>query len=318
MTLAINGVPLDDPTAPYVIAEAASSHCQDYATAQALVRAAADAGANAVKFQLFAAETLCADVPLPWGYNSEHDAWLQRLGVRTMRDLFRKGSLPREWCMPLKNLAESVGIAWLCTPFSVEEAQFLVEEVGVQALKIASGDLTYEPLLAYAASTELPIILSTGMAQIEEIDAALRTIEPHEYCPRVALLHCLSVYPCPEEAMNLRVIPYMQEAYACGAVGLSDHTLSADVVPALAVSLGASVYEKHMRLEGDTSSVDADHSLSPAQFRHMVEVMRRVSRILGAGKKAPHPLEYHDKLWARRDPSDWLRPMKRAREGAWA
>ncbi len=316
--LQINGVPLDDPQRCYVIAEASGNHAHDYDQAKALVYAAADARADAVKFQLFTPETLVADMAIPMGVDPKHDAWIRSLGVTRMRELFSKGGLPREWCAPLKALADSLGIAWLCTPFSVQEAQFLVEEIGVQALKIASGDLTFTPLLEYAASTNVPIILSTGGATFEEIDTALECIA--EVAAHggedVALLHCVSAYPCPEDAVNLRAIQTMYVRYM-GASGFSYHTLSCDLIPALAVAHGATVYEKHLRLANDTTSIDAAHSLDPIQFQRLVQVLRATPQILGTGIKAPHPLERHDLIWARRDPSDWLRPTERAREGAW-
>ena len=326
MALTINDVRLDDPQRVYVIAEAAGSHNQDYATAEALVHAAADVGADAVKFQTFEASDICVDMPLPWGKDPRHDAWLQALDVQDMRALFSKGGLPRDWHKPLKDVAESRGIAFLSTPFSVDAARFLVEEMGVPALKIASGDLTFTPLLEYAASTELPVILSTGGATLKEIESALFTLDdaiPESrlnemwFYRDVALLHCVSIYPCHDTFANVRAISTLQEHFVCGAFGFSDHTLSYDLVPALAVSCGATVYEKHLRLEDDISSVDAAHSLTPGQFAHMVYTIRQVPMILGHGRKEPHALELHDKAWARRDPSDWLRPTAAARQGAW-
>jgi sialic acid synthase SpsE len=318
MALMINGVRLDDSNRCYVIAEAAGSHNQDFATAEALVRAAADVGADAVKFQTFTAEDICVDMPFPFGHDTAHDAWARGLGVTSIRDLFRLGGLPLDWHKPLKSLAESLGIAFLSTPFSVDAARFLVEEIGVPALKIASGDLTFTPLLEYAACSGLPVILSTGGATCEEVRKArdvLDEISQYEVAGMV-IMHCVSVYPCRDEIANLSAITRLQNGL-CECVGFSDHTLSYDLVPALAVACGATVLEKHLRLAEDTSSIDAAHSLPPYHFARYVESARQASVILGDGIKKPHALELHDRAWARRDPSDWLRPTAAARYGAW-
>ena len=319
MTLAINGVRLDDPQRCYIIAEAAGSHNQDYVTAEALVRVAAEVGADAVKFQLITPELICADIPIPQGMDAQHDAWLRKLGVTQMRELFSKGGLPREWCKPLKALAESLGIAWLCTPFSLEEARFLVEDVGVGALKIASGDLTFTPLLRYVAQQPIPTLLSTGGATIHEVQVALDVLYDagNAEWPGVAVFHCVSSYPCAEQEANIRAIESLREHMSCWPIGWSDHTLSNDLVPALAVAMGCTVIEKHLRLNNDYESVDSAHSLAPKAFQRMVKIVRSVPVILGSGLKEPQQSELHDKVWARRDPSDWLRPTAAARQGAW-
>ena len=322
MSFTINNVRFDDPQRCYIIAEMSGGHQQDYAVAEQLVAEAAEAGADAVKLQTFEPEDICADIPLPFGHNPEHDAWLQGLGVTRMRELFALGGFPRAWTLRLKRFAETCDIELISTPFSVDAARFLVEEIGVKAIKIASGDLTFTPLLEYAGSTGLPLLVSTGMATIEEVQQAYETIRYAKGTISrfpIGFFHCVSTYPCPADAANIRAIYEIVDAYADGyaAVGFSDHTLSYDLVPALAVAMGATLYEKHIRLADDTSSVDAPHSLPPAQFKKMVEVIRSVPSMLGDGVKRPHPLEMHDRLWARRDPSDWLRPTHEARGGRW-
>ncbi len=319
----INGKRIDDPKNAYVIAEASGNHNQNLQQARALVQAAATAGASACKFQTFTASEICADVPILFGHDAQHDAWVKKLGVSRMRQLFSKGGLPREWHKDLKREAEDLGIEFLSTPFSIDAAKFLVEEIGVRALKIASGDLTFTPLLQYAASTGLPLLVSTGGATMDEVDTALRVCiqewrsHPDIYPSEdIVLMHCVSIYPCPDIMTNLLAIRTMEKRF--GAVGFSDHTLSTDLIPALAVSLGASCFEKHLRLSTDTESVDVSHSLDPEQFHRYVETLRTVPYILGDGIKKPHPREAHDRLWARRDTSDWLRPTRDAREGFWS
>jgi len=314
MSLTVNGKPLDDPSHIYIVGEISGNHNQDYKHAEQLVVAAAEAGADAVKLQTFMADEICADIPFPYGHDAAHDAWARKLGVVGMRDLFRLGGFPRPWHAPLKKFAESCGIAFLSTPFSVDAARFLVEEIGVQGLKIASGDLTFTPLLEYAASVNLPVIMSTGGATMDEVREAMQIFDDADYCPVV--LHCLSVYPCEEAIINLRALKTISRLLDC-PTGFSDHTLSFDIVPAVAAATGeCCVYEKHIRLDDDTTSIDVGHSLTPPQFATMVDILRRVPQMLGSGIKEPHPLEMHDRLWARRG-GDGLRPTERAREGVW-
>ena len=315
--MASSNRPLTDPNQIYVIAEASGNHNQDRQQARLLVQAAAASGASAVKMQTFTSEEICADVPILFGHDAAHDAWCRNLGVTRLRELFQKGGLPRAWHQDLKQEAEDLGIDFLSTPFSVDAAKFLVEELGVRALKIASGDLTFTPLHQYAASTGLPVIISTGGATLDEIDETLQ-----RYNGGVAdnteliLLHCRSVYPCDERILDLESLATLRYEFQV-PVGLSDHTLSTDLVPAMAVAYGAVLFEKHLRLATDTSSVDVGHSLDPEAFRRYVETIRRCVAIRGTGDKEPHPLELHDRKWARRSPNDWLRPVQAAREGEW-
>lgn len=300
----------------YVIAEASSNHCQDFPTARMLVEAAAGAGAHAVKFQTMTPEEIAADIPILTGYDPVHDAWATRLGVTTLRELYAKGGLPRAWHHELKHIAQEEGIEFLSTPFSVDAARFLVEDIGVPALKIASGDLTFTPLLEYAASTALPILVSTGMATLGEVqDAVFGPLYPAVLAEQLCLLHCTSSYPlCPTQA-NLRAIRTLRERLGCPS-GYSDHTTDDTWVPAVAVALGACVYEKHMRFEDASGSPDAGHSITPEQFRRMAEVIRAVPQWLGNGVKAPQASEAHERLWTRRG-RDNLRPTDEARTGRW-
>ncbi len=308
--------PLTDPDVPYVIAEASGNHNQDRQQARLLVQAAAASGANAVKMQTFTPEEICADVPILFGHDAAHDAWCRNLGVTRLRELFAKGGLPRAWHRDLKQEAEDLGIDFLSTPFSVDAAKFLVEEIGVRALKIASGDLTFAPLHQYAASTGLPVIISTGGATLDDIDETLQQYNGCVASTEIILLHCRSVYPCDERILDLESLATLRNEFDT-PVGLSDHTLSTNLVPAMAVAYGAVMFEKHLKLATDTSSVDVGHSLDPEAFRCYVETIRRCVAIRGTGDKEPHPLELHDRVFARRDPSDWLRPVQRGREGEW-
>lgn len=318
MPLRINGKPLDDPHRTYVIAEMSGNHGQDYVKAVALVFAAAEAGADAIKTQTFLPEEIAADIPFPYGHDPSTDAWARGLGVTRFPDLFTHGGLPRAWHKPLKTLAESLGLAFLSTPFSLDAARFLVEDVGVPALKIASGDLTFTPLLDYVNETELPLIVSTGGATEEECYGMmiehLREAWTEE---RLVLLHCVSTYPATSDMLNLRCIQAMREELDV-PVGFSDHTLSTQLVPVMAVALGAVVIEKHLRLADDETSIDVGHSLTPQHFAAMVTAIRQANATLGDGIKRPHPSELHDRLWGRRSAIDGLRPTEEARQGRWA
>jgi sialic acid synthase SpsE len=317
MALLINSKPLDDPTRTFVIAELSGNHAKDYGKAVKLVAAAAQAGADAVKAQTFEPADLAADIPFPYGHDPATDAWARGLGVARFPDLFTHGGLPRAWHLPLKKLAETLGLAFLSTPFSLDAAKFLVEEVGVPALKIASGDLTFGPLLEYANDTGLPLIVSTGGATEDECYDALVTHLREAWTEeRLVFLHCVSAYPATADMLNLRCLQSLREELDV-PVGFSDHTRNTGFVPAMAVAAGACCYEKHLRLDGDETSIDAGHSLVPAHFAMLVKVIREANEAMGNGVKRPHPQEMHDRLWARRSSTDWLRPTEAARAGAW-
>lgn len=303
----------EDPV--FIIAEISSNHCHDYRRAIALVKAAAAAGADAVKFQTFACDDIAVrDLLIPVQNLRQHYSL-----PRYFHEIFEKGGLPRDWHHQLKRRAEELGLVFLSTPFSVDAARFLVEEVGVPALKIASGDLTFMPLLEYAASTSLPLIVSTGGATMAEIWAATQDgpLFPAVVQERLALLHCVSSYPCALVDANLKAIKTLRDTFPSMPVGWSDHTLSVEAVPVIAVVMGATIIEKHLTLPYGMPTMDTPVSLLPDDFAAMVRAIRAVPQILGSGAKLPQASELHDKLWARRDPSDYLRPMAEARKGRW-
>jgi N-acetylneuraminate synthase/N,N'-diacetyllegionaminate synthase len=314
--LRIGEHPLDDPSRPFFIAEVGSNHGHDLAQARLCIQTAGEAGCQAIKFQTFTPEALASPgVPILRGHDPAHDALMDRLGVTTLRDLFRHGGLPRPWHRQLQAEAHDRGLVFLSTPFSRDDARFLVEDLGVHALKIASGDVTFTPLLDYAAQTGLPVLLSTGGATMDEVEAAvLNPLFPAFAGRRLVVLHCVSTYPCPDDATNLRAIHTMRQTFTA-PIGFSDHSLS-EFAPALAVTLGATVIEKHMRLDFGMS-VDTGHALDPLALRRCVQHVRDAVVMLGHGRKEPHALEAHDRIWARRG-ADGLRPTEAAREGQWA
>lgn len=301
--LALHQTRLNDPAHPFLIAEAASTHQQEKTLALELVHAAAEAGADAIKFQTYTADELCSATPIP-GRNGQ-----------TLRDVLAAGGLPRVWHAELQEVAHQRGLIFLSTPFSVDAARFLVNELHVPALKIASGDLLFAPLLQYVASTGLPLLVSTGAATLSEVQATvaaslLKVYQAHH----LTLFHCVSAYPCPPEAANLRAITTLKTWFPYAAVGWSDHTLSV-TTPAIAVALGATVIEKHfcLRRTGNRS-MDAPHSLEPEEFAAMCREVRAVHALLGTGIKAPQLCEQSERQWARRG-NDGLRPTDAVRGG---
>ena len=249
----------------FVIAEVGVNHGGSSRTAHYLVEAAAKAGADACKFQTFDCEKL--DPP----------------GER--REMLRKLQLTQSNHIALKYTAGDLGIEFMSTPFDVESLRFLVDDLGVKTLKIASGNLDNEPLLRAANMSGLRVIVSTGMATLDEVrDADLR-LAGVSHC----MLHCTSAYPTPIEDVNLRAMVTMRDNIGC-EVGLSDHTEDI-VVPIAAVALGATVIEKHLTLDRRMDGPDHLCSLEPDDFAEMVRGIRTVEKALGDGVKAPRDSE---------------------------
>ena len=254
----------------YVIAEIGGNHNGDPEVAYRLVEEAARSGANAVKFQTYRAEHLVHPKvePVP----------IVRQFYATQLERFR--SLELEWPVyeRIISLCDSLGIAFMTTPFDRDILQQVVDHM--PAIKIASGDLTYHALIEDAAATGKPVILSTGMSLPEEVDRAA-TLVPAE---RMALLHCASVYPLPDEQANLSAIATMAQRWPANTIGYSDHTVGVEACVA-AVALGARIIEKHFTL--DKAQVPGDHRLSadPQDLTAMVGRIRRVQVMRGSGEK---------------------------------
>lgn len=317
---------LYDSRSPFVIAEVGSTHGGDYKVARHAIEVVASTGADAIKFQTFDGEEIAADnIKIPRGVDKVHDAWLASIGnPDTLRDLLSVSGIPRQWHIPLKRYAEENEIEFISTPFSLSAAKFLVEEVGVRILKIASGDLTFEPLIRYAASCAVDILLSTGGADFVEVCRAVNV-----YCwprsPRhtsqhsgIVVMECRTIYPCPLEDANLNTIALYRKSFPIEnyGVGYSDHTLES-WVPGIAVALGATVIEKHITAVWPGNTADSKVSMYSGDFAAMVAMVKSVPSMLGEYEKNPSPAEMHDVFWARRSPEDWLRPTEEARAGKW-
>lgn len=267
-----------DNCAVYVIAEAGSNHGGDLATAFRLVQVAAEAGADAVKFQMFRADTLYPPGP--------------------EREAVRPYELPQDWIPDLSELCGSYGIDFLCTPFDLEAVDLLAPYV--PAFKVASYDIMYQPLLDYVARLGKPIILSTAASTRDEIFRASLTTHIRD----IILLHCTAAYPAPVDALNLRALQDL--AYPGALYGLSDHSLDPILAPVMAVALGACVIEKHFNLP-DSTGPDAAFAVDPDGLTAMVRAIRQAEKALGSGRKEVLPVEEDLRRTARRDPATGLR-----------
>ena len=274
----------------YVIAEMSCNHHGRYEEAEAIVRAAKDAGADAVKLQTYTPDTMTLDSDQPW-FKIKGTIW----DGRGLYDLYREAMTPWEWHAPLKKLADSLGLHLFSSPFDPTAVAFL-EKLGVPAYKIASfenGDL---PLMRLVAAAGKPVILSTGTALPEEIDEAVAALKGAGV-KQLALLKCVSAYPAPPEEMNLRAIRTLSEKYGV-PVGLSDHTLGSAVAIA-AAALGACVLEKHLTLSRAAGGPDAPFSMEPKEFSEMTAALRAVHSALGDGKPGPSPSERPSRAFRR-------------------
>lgn len=252
----------------YIIAEAGSNHDGDLDKAHELVEVAAVGGADAVKFQLFRAAELypssCGTVSTP-------------IGEVDFFEILQQLELPRPWLVELRDHAVAAGIDFLCTPFDVGAVADLAE-LGVPALKIASPELTDHALLAAAAATQLPVILSTGMSSLGDIEESLAVLDGAG-AASVALLQCVTAYPAPPEDLHLAAIPVLATAFG-RRVGLSDHSLHPVVGPSVAVALGATIVEKHItasRSEG--RGPDHPFAIEPAELSSLVAAVRQVESV---------------------------------------
>jgi N,N'-diacetyllegionaminate synthase len=276
----------------FVIAEAGVNHNGDLAMALRLCDAAQSAGADAVKFQSFRAE----DLVLRGAPTAAYQA--RETGQQDQFALLQALELSPAQHEAIKRHCDAIGIEFFSTPFSVDAVDMLVR-LGVRRIKLSSGEITHRALVERAAAARLPLLVSTGMATMDEIREALQWIAAARGgLEDVTVLHCTSAYPAPDDALNLNAIRSMAAELAL-PIGYSDHSLGIEAAQA-AVALGASVIEKHLTLDRGLPGPDHAASLEPAPFRAMVDGIRRVSAMLGDGVKAPSPQERDTALVARR------------------
>jgi pseudaminic acid synthase len=257
----------------YIIAELSANHNQDFSQAVRIIEAAKNAGANAVKLQTYTADTItiaCDREEFRIGGGTLWDG-------RNLHDLYGEAYTPWEWQPRLKKVAEDLGMDLFSSAFDATAVDFL-EEMGVPAHKVASCELVDLPLIECMARTGKPLIMSTGMATLVEIDEALKAARSAG-ATQIALLKCTSAYPAPAEEMNLRTIPEMARRFGV-PVGLSDHTMGI-AAPVAAVTLGACILEKHLTFSRATPGPDSAFSLEPQEFKAMVDAVRTAEQALG-------------------------------------
>ena len=257
----------------YVIAEVSANHNQKFETAEAIVRAAKEAGADAVKLQTYRPDTMTIQSHQNYFHVSGGMLW----DGSTLYDLYAEAFTPWEWQPRLKKIAEDLGMDLFSSAFDATAVDFL-EQMEVPAHKVASFELVDIPLIQRMARTGKPLIMSTGMAAVEEIDEALQCARDAG-ANQIALLKCTSAYPAPAEEMNLRTIPEMARRFGV-PVGLSDHTMGI-AAPVAAVVLGACIIEKHLTLSRSTAGPDSAFSLEPQEFKAMVDAVRSAEKCLG-------------------------------------
>lgn len=258
---------------PYIVAEMSANHQQSFERAVEILKAVKECGADAVKLQTYTPDTITIDCRNEYFQIGKGTIW----EGRHLYDLYGEAYTPWEWQPKLKEIAEDLGLALFSSPFDHTAVEFL-EKMGVPAYKIASFELVDLPLIRRVAQTGKPIIMSTGMATLAEIDEAMHTAR-EAGATQIALLKCTSAYPALPEEMNLRTIPHLSAAFQV-PVGLSDHTLGI-AVPVAAVALGACIVEKHFTLSRTNPGPDSSFSLEPEEFKAMVNAIRTTEKALG-------------------------------------
>lgn len=266
-----HAIGLDCPT--YIVAEMSANHNQDFEVAVKTIHAMKKAGADAVKLQTYTPDTITIDCDNAYFQIKHGTIW----DGKRLYDLYKEAYTPWEWQPKLKEIANDLGMDLFSTPFDKTAVDFL-EKMDVPAYKIASFELVDIPLIQYVARRGKPMIMSTGMATLAEIDEAV-TAAREVGCKEIAILKCTSAYPADPAEMNLRTIPHMAEAFRV-PVGLSDHTLGI-AIPLGAVALGACIVEKHFTLSRSIPGPDSAFSLEPHEFKSMVDAIRTVENALG-------------------------------------
>lgn len=291
-----------------IIAEIGSNHDGNLETARQYVLAAKSSGADIVKFQSIRKDRLWARKILDGGNFIDNPAW----------EIVKNISFPEEWHADLKQLADSVGIEFMSTPFYLEAVD-LMEAVGVKRYKIASGDITFYPLLEKIGQTGKPIFLATGASDLNDVKRAIDVLEKNGGSD-VTLLHCISNYPPSWGEMNLRAVVTLKKAFGL-KVGLSDHSPGI-IAPIAAVTLGAVVIEKHITFDRALPGPDHPYALTIEELSDMVQSIRKIEKALGSGEKVPSEAERTKQFRIRRglyhpdtgEPfqgpgSVWLRPQ---------
>lgn len=275
----------------YVVAELSANHNQKFDQAVKVIQAAKDAGADAVKLQTYTADTITMPSDKEYFRIGGGTLW----DGRNLHELYGEAYTPWEWQPRLKQVANGLGLDLFSTPFDPTAVDFL-EQMKVPAHKVASCELVDIPLIQKIARTGKPLIMSTGMATVEEIEEALQTARGAG-ATQIALLKCTSAYPAAPEEMNLRTVPELARRFEV-PVGLSDHTMGI-AVPVAAVALGACIIEKHLTLSRSEPGPDSAFSLEPQEFKQMVDAVRVAEKALGEVRFECSPREASSRRFRR-------------------
>jgi len=280
-----------EETGPILVAELSANHGQEYNRAVETLHAAKEAGAHAVKLQTYTADTMTLDCDAPPFRVGGGTIW----DGRNLYGLYQEAHTPWEWQPRLMAAAQDLGLTLFSTPFDPSAVDFL-EEMDVPLYKIASFELVDIPLLERIGATRKPVVASTGMATLAEIDEAVHTLR-QAGCPDLMLLKCVSSYPAPAEEFNLSTLPHLASSFDT-PVGLSDHTLGSAVAVA-ATALGARMIEKHFILSRDLGGPDAPFSTEPDEFRSMATDVLTAAQALGTVTYQATPAQQACKTYRR-------------------
>jgi len=275
----------------FIIAEAGVNHNGDVSLAKRLIDEASNSGADAVKFQIFNAGNIVTINAEKAGYQKKSESQSS-----TQYEMLKKLELTNKEFRILSDYAKEKGLVFLATPFDVESIDFL-DEIGVSAFKISSGEINNNTLLKYVAHKQKPIILSTGMSTLCDVENALRVIEGEGNLD-IILLHCVSDYPAEVKDVNLRAMDTLRHAFGY-LVGYSDHSIGI-TIPIAAVSLGACIIEKHFTLDKNLPGPDHKASLEPDELKMMIKGIREIEIAMGTGIKKPSQSEIENKKAIRR------------------
>lgn len=264
---------IGDGSNVFIIAELSANHNHQYDLAVKSIKAAKDAGADAVKIQTYTPDTITIDCDNEYFQINQGTIW----DGKTLYKLYQEAYTPWEWQPKLKKIADDLGIILFSSPFDKSSVDFL-EKMDVPAYKIASFEITDIPLIEYVASKGKPVILSTGIAELDDIKEAIDACK-RQGNSNIAILKCTSSYPAPPEEMNLNTIPDINKSFDVVS-GLSDHTMGSKASIA-ACALGAKIIEKHLILDRKIGGPDASFSMEPLEFKEMVDSIRFVEKALG-------------------------------------
>ena len=257
----------------FVVAEVSANHLQDYGRAEAIIKAAAQAGADAVKLQTYTPDTITLDCDNDYFQITQGTIW----DGTTLHKLYEAAYTPWEWQPRLMEYANGLGLECFSSPFDATAVDFM-KEMDMPAYKVASFEINDIPLIRKIAGLGKPVILATGIAYLEDMERALQVCK-EEGNEQVVLLKCTSAYPSPYEEMNLKVIPNMAQVFDC-ITGLSDHSMGTAAAVA-SVALGAKMVEKHLTLSRADGGPDGAFSMEPDEFKKMVDEIRIVEKALG-------------------------------------